>query len=54
MITFGNLEEFRESYLMALNEGREIFTFEGSEVLTSYAKYVLMYFDMRLKGLEKN
>ena len=49
MITTNNILKFKELYKIAFNEGKELFIFEGSEVLTSYAKYVIEYFDSTLK-----
>jgi hypothetical protein len=54
MITFSNFEDFKESYELALKKGDETFTFEGTPVLTSYAKYVIMYFEMKISEMEKN
>ncbi len=45
MITLNNIDNFKNCYNNAVNEGKEIFIFEGTEVLTNYAKYVIMYFD---------
>ena len=52
MITLGNIERFRESYVNAINEGKEVFIFEGSEVLTDYAKYVIEYFDSKIAEMK--
>jgi len=49
MITVNNINQFKEMYNSAVSEGIDIFIFEGSEVLTSYAKYVIEYFDSILK-----
>lgn len=49
MITVNNINQFKEMYNSAVSEGIDIFIFEGSEVLTSYAKYVIEYFDTVLK-----
>ena len=49
MITVNNINQFKEMYDSAVSEGIDIFIFEGSEVLTSYAKYVIEYFDTVLK-----
>tara|TARA_S200002703_G_scaffold39372_1_gene34533 strand:+ start:3448 stop:3594 length:147 start_codon:yes stop_codon:yes gene_type:complete len=45
MINRQNILEFKKLYNSALNEGKELFIFNGSEVLTDYAKYVIEYFD---------
>lgn len=49
MITTNNINQFKEMYNSAVSEGKELFIFEGSEVLTSYAKYVIEYFNIYLK-----
>lgn len=36
-----NYPEFKKAYLKAVEEGAEGFMFEGQEVLTSFAKYVV-------------
>ncbi len=45
MINQQNILEFKKLYNNAKNEGKELFIFNGSEVLTDYAKYVIEYFD---------
>ena len=45
MITVNNIDQFKKSYNDAVSEGKEVFIFEGGEVLTSYAKYVIQYID---------
>ena len=45
MINQQNISEFKKLYNGAVNEGKELFIFNGSEVLTDYAKYVIEYFD---------
>jgi hypothetical protein len=52
MITLDNINRFRESYRNAVSESKEIFIFEGSEVLTDYAKYVIMYFDSKIEEMK--
>ena len=49
MITVNNFNQFKKSYDLALNEGKEVFIFEGSEVLTDYAKYVIQYFESKIE-----
>ena len=49
MITEKNIEKFKMSYSVAIQQKKEIFLFEGSEVLVSYAKYVIEYFDSFFK-----
>ena len=46
MISLDNLSEFKQSYDNAINEGEDMFIFEGTDVLTSYAKYVIQYFNL--------
>jgi hypothetical protein len=38
--------------MQAQNEGKEVFIFEGSEVLTDYAKYVIQYFESKMGDLK--
>lgn len=38
-------EKLRKAYLQARKDSKESFTFQGSEFLTDYAKYVLEYLD---------
>lgn len=45
MINRQNISEFKMLYNSAINEGKELFIFNGSKVLTDYAKYVIEYFD---------
>jgi phage anti-repressor protein len=52
MITINNYNHFKKSYDLALNEGKEVFIFEGSEVLTDYAKYVIQYFESKMGDLK--
>jgi len=46
MINKNNIIDFKQSYNKALKSGEDMFIFEGSDVLTSYAKYVIEYFNM--------
>ncbi len=41
-------EELRETYQAALVCGADRFTFEGTELLTAYAKYLLEWLDREL------
>jgi hypothetical protein len=50
MITIKNINNFKELYKSALNDNLESFIFEGQEVLTSYAKYVIEYFNIIIKN----
>jgi hypothetical protein len=44
-ITFSQekLQQLKDAYAVAVTEGRDQFTFEGHELLTSYAKYLIEY-----------
>jgi hypothetical protein len=46
MIDKNNINDFKVSYNKALKKGEDMFNFEGTDVLTSYAKYVIEYFNM--------
>src|SRR3954463_873057 len=50
MMTFDRprKQRLRAAYNAALAADQEQFTFEGAELLTSYARYVLMYLDTKL------
>jgi len=47
MITDGKYPSFKKAYALAVSEGEHTFTFEGQDVITDYAKYVVMYVDGR-------
>lgn len=38
-------DELRAAYDLAVENGEEVFEFEGNEVLVDYAKYLLMHLD---------
>jgi hypothetical protein len=40
-------ERLREAYNLAVSEGLEQFRFEGQELVTAYAKYLLEYLDSK-------
>lgn len=42
------LKELKRLYNIALKEGAESFKYEGHEILTSYAKYLIEYLTGRL------
>jgi hypothetical protein len=44
-ITIENLKKFKTAYNAARKGKKEQFEFEGAQVLTSYAKYVIEYFE---------
>ena len=46
-ITESNFDEFKETFLAALEEGKDSFMLEGQEVMCSYAKYVVEYVEGR-------
>jgi hypothetical protein len=52
MITVNNFNQFKKSYDLAVNEGREDFIFEESLVLTQFAKYVIQYFESKMRDLK--
>lgn len=43
------LAKLKEAYDIAVKEGKESFVFEGHELLTSYAKYLIEYLKDKLK-----
>ncbi len=43
------VQQLQAAYDKCVAEGKEQFTFEGHEILTAYAKYLLMY----LKGAQR-
>ena len=45
MISLENIDKFKLLYKDAVSKGNEIFIFEGKDVLTSYAKYVIEHFN---------
>lgn len=50
-ITFtpSKLKNLKEAYRTAVEAHQDSFWFDGSEVLTSYAKYMIEYLDMQFK-----
>jgi len=42
-----NFGEFKKLYNKAVEEKKEIFIFEGNEIVTNYAKYVIEYAEMQ-------
>lgn len=49
VLTPNEVESFRKEYKNALDEGKESFSFDSQEILVSYAKYVLEYYDSNNK-----
>ena len=45
-----NIGAFIKLYNEALNDGCDVFIFEGAEVLVAYAKYVIEYFENASKS----
>ena len=45
MVTKENFPEFKRLYEEAVKAGKTSFWFEGVEVLTAFAKYVVEYFE---------
>lgn len=45
MISLENIDKFKLLYNDAVSKNKEMFVFEGRDVLTSYAKYVIEYFN---------
>lgn len=45
MVSLENIDKFKILYNDAVSKGSEMFVFEGRDVLTSYAKYVIEYFN---------
>lgn len=46
--TLEKIKAFRKLYDEAVKDGKEMFIFEGHDVLVSYAKYVLEYLEKRI------
>jgi len=53
-ITFDytTLQQFKKAYKKATKELKTIFTFEGNEFDTGYAKYLIEYLEMNLNKKE--
>ena len=45
MITLENIGRFKDEYNLAVRQKRDVFDFEGSPVLTAFAKYVIEHFN---------
>ena len=45
MISLENIDKFKLLYNDAVSKDVEVFVFEGIDVLTSYAKYVIEHFN---------
>lgn len=46
-ITEANYPAFKKAYEQATRDKQDTFMFEGQEILTAYAKYVVMYVEGR-------
>ena len=44
-VNAGNFKRFKRAYEKARDAGLELFDFDGSPVLVSYAKYVVEYME---------
>lgn len=49
-ITKKNYSKFKKAYVKALKDEKIGFLFEGRMVLTSYARYVIEYWELRNKS----
>ena len=49
-VTNENYEDFKNKYNQAIAEGKDRFFFDGTEVLTSFAKYLIEYVDEARKS----
>ena len=49
-ITFDyeTFKNFKKEYTQAVKNNQEIFIFQGHELLTSYAKYIIEYLNFKL------
>ena len=43
------LSELKNQYNVAIENNLEVFIFDGSELLVSYAKYLIQYLETQLK-----
>ncbi len=43
------LSELKKQYNVAIENNLEVFIFDGSELLVSYAKYLIQYLETQLK-----
>ena len=46
-ITLDDYESFKLAYFKAIEEGNDVFTFKGQDVLVTYAKYALEYLEQQ-------
>jgi len=48
--TSGKLALFKKAFSKAVNEEKEVFSFEGHDFLVAYAKYLIEYLSYRFNG----
>ena len=46
------VKALRKAHDLAVEQGRTTFTFEGTELLVSYAKYLLEFLECRFRATE--
>lgn len=51
--TFEKFAKLKRTYRKAVDENKTQFTFEGHELLVSYAKYLIEYLETRFGGHER-
>jgi hypothetical protein len=49
MISIGEYPAIKRLYDKAVKEGKEVFQYDGCDILTSYAKYLLEYMEMKMR-----
>ena len=49
-ITIADLPSLKKSYNKAVKDSKEMFMFNGSQLLTAYAKYLIEYLTTRKEG----
>jgi hypothetical protein len=50
IFTKDKLSYLKRRYNKAVKDKEEVFIFEGKEILTSFAKYLIEYLELHLKG----
>ena len=48
-LTIDDYKPLKIAYDKAVEEGLDMFTFKGNEVLTNYAKYLIEYVEMNME-----
>ena len=46
---YEKLKQLKKQYQNSVDNNVEVFTFDGHEILTSYAKYLIQYLESNLK-----